>query len=383
MIMEEGKIVVWFKKEGEQVEKGEPLVEIETEKAAGDVEAPVAGTLVKAVAQPGETVPVGALLGVILADGEDADAALKAAEEFRLEKSVLLTPDEPGQIPTRPRSGRRGRISPAAKKFAEDHHLDWEGITGSGPNGRIMIQDVKSALTQSPEDLTVSRQAIPLSPLRKAIARRTKKSIEAPQAALCREIDMTRLLEARRDGVFAPHDSTGRGVSLTAILIKAMSAILREIPILNALLVDDRIQLIPTINIGVVVEIKGGIAVPVIRDTQRKTVREMSTELSRITGEARENTLSERDLTEGTCTISNAGTHGIDLFQPLLNPPEVAALGIGRIREKPIVKEGIIKIGNQAFFCLSTDHRAADAGPAGKFLTRIDEILQHPIDLSQ
>ena len=366
MIMEEGILHAWLKKEGQEVAQGDGIAEVESDKAVNEIQAPASGIVARIVVQEGQTVPVGALLAVISEAGEGTEAvqALVQAESgSRDGAGIPAAAGEPAQALGKPAAvtgapGPGRRISPAARHLAEQNGVDWRKLSGSGPEGRVQIKDVQSALAG-----TMPRG---LSPLRLAIARKTTRSIAAPQAALCREIDLTRLLELRAQGGPA---------SLTALLIGRIAAALRKVPVLNSRLLPEGQALSQAIHLGVVVSTEGGIMVPVIRDVQDKSPEQLHGILADFIRRAREKTLRPEEMEGGTFTLSNAGPLGIDIFQPLLNPPEVAILGIGQIRKRAMVVNENVEVRSTAFFCLATDHRVVDAEPAGEFLRCLDGLL--------
>lgn len=389
MIMEEGFLQAWLVNEGDVVEEGRGIADVESDKTIKALEAPASGVLVKKLAESGATIPVGSILGVIAIAG-DTETLIR---EF-IEKetggardvavgNMAAVPADAGQT-TEARleyahtSGtyathgqREGRhISPAALRMAKSNNVDWTRIEGSGPGGRVQISDVEIAM-KAPES------PIPLSKFRQAIAARTALSIQAPQAALCRQIDLTEFLRYR--AVSSQTDgSEGRRISLTACLIPFITKALLEQPELNCTLTPQGLLAHASVHIGVVAQGSGGIFVPVIRDAQEKSLEQLDVELKALVEKASRNSLSERDMGGGTFTFSNAGSFGIELFQPLLNPPEVAILGMGSIVKRPWVDGETVLPRDVAWFCLTTDHRAIDGGSAGKFLTRLDIILQKP-----
>jgi pyruvate dehydrogenase E2 component (dihydrolipoamide acetyltransferase) len=379
MIMEEGILVTWLKGEGQEVTQGEGIAEVESEKAVKEIEAPAAGVLARIIVKGGETVPVGALLAVISEAGEGTEAVDSLIDgeggSGRDDGPPAPAGEQVKLVGANATGARRlgGRISPAAKYLASQSDLEWRDLPGSGPGGRIQIKDVQSALSQRGA-ARPSTAAIPrgLSPLRQAIARKTALSIQAPQAALCREIDLTRLLELR---AHQRASAKGGSVSLTAFMIERIVAALRKVPVLNSRLLSEGHSLSKAIHMGVVVSTEGGIMVPVIRDAQEKTVQQIHEILSDFVQRAQQKALRPEELEGGTFTLSNAGPLGIDIFQALLNPPEAAILGIGRIRKRPIVVEESVVARSTAYFCLSTDHRVVDAEPAGKFLRYLDELM--------
>ena len=372
MIMEEGFIVSWLKGEGESIEKGDILAEVESEKVTNEIESPGSGILARIVIPEGESAKVGAVVAILASNDESEDdveaciASHTSADTGNVaEDTHTIKPGTSEGTPanvSRFASGRI-RISPAAKKIAEINHVRWREIRGSGPGGRIQVKDIKQAIDGQSN----------LPPLRRAIARRTTKSIEIPQAALCREIDLTRLIEERRR---LKTLATEKEVpSLTASILHYVSRVLLRVPELNGTFQSGVYERASSVQLGVVVAIDGGVVVPIIRDAQEKSIEEIDRDLVSLVSRAGSGKLDEGDLTGSTFTVSNAGMLGIDLFQPLLNPPEVSGLGLGRIKRRPMVVGDEIVIRSTAFFCMTTDHRIIDAAPAGEFLTLFDELV--------
>ena len=391
MIMEEGLVVEWLKKEGEKVAADEPLFVVESEKVTNEATSPVAGVVGAIVVPEGETAIVGQLLAVIIEAGENVSAieeimAQNVAPTTAVQQPLPTTTDaatESRPSPDMQRS-RRKVISPAAKRLAAEEGIDWQTLTGSGPRGRIERKDIQRAiaakevtLVQPPSVATqTGGRAVRLSQMRKTIAHNTLQSIQAPQAALCREIDITPLLALRKDlKTDEPHK---KAPTYTALVVKAVALALQKVPALNARLDVDSIWLYDNAHIGVVVAVEGGVVVPVIHNANQKRLSEIATELDDLTQRARAGTLRTDELTGGTFTISNAGPLGIDLFQALLYPPQVGALGLGRGRQRAVVVDGEITIRTTAYFCVSSDHRAVDGEPIGRFLDHLEAMAAEP-----
>ncbi len=381
MIMEEGMVVEWLKKEGDEIKRDEPILIVESEKVDNEVTAPAEGVLRVIVVDEGETASVGAVLAVIAAADED-EAAIKAILTQAAQQPSPASSSAPASdshppatsaLPPSPSKPRRIVISPAARRLAEDKGIDWQNLQGSGPRGRIERKDVLRAIDAGAKP----GKRLPLSPMRKAIARRTLQSIQAPQAALCREIDITSILRFRRD---LPVGEQGgdKPPTFTAMLVKAAAMALEKTPILNALLEDDSIWLDENVHIGVVVAVEEGVMVPVVRQTNRKSLRDIASELGELIQQARGGRLRSEAMEGGSFTISNAGPLGIDFFQALLYPPQVGALGVGRGRARAVVVDGEVVERTMAYFCVSSDHRVVDAAPIGRFLHDMDEIMQNP-----
>jgi len=368
------------------VSQGEPVAAAETEKAVNEIEAPASGVLARILVGEGVTVPVGGLLAVIRG-AEEPEESVQALIESETKASAPAAAEIPAASPARgaglaapgvpaagssPGAESRPRGSPAARHLAAEASIDWRTIAGSGPGGRVQAGDVLSALAGAPAGAAVPTLPRGLSPLRTAIARTTTLSIQAPQAALCREIDMTALLALRaaagtRGGEKPP--------SLTAYLVHHAAAALREVPVLNSRLLPQGHVLDTAIHVGLVVSTEGGIMVPVIRNVQDRSLAGIDAAIADYVRRAREKSIRSEELEGGTFTISNAGPLGIDIFQPLLNPPQAAILGVGQARSRAVVIDGRVTARQTAFFCLSTDHRVVDAEPAGRFLRILDRLI--------
>jgi pyruvate dehydrogenase E2 component (dihydrolipoamide acetyltransferase) len=403
MIMEEGIVQSWLAEEGDHVQEGKGIAEIESDKTIKEIESPVSGTLARIVVAAGDTVAVGTLIGVIAEDGdteesiqafieserippESASAGSVGASAGSVDASAgpvgasaspvggSASPVGGSAIMTERGQGRH--ISPAAMRLAKNNGIDWTLLAGSGPGGRIQVSDVEKAMLQGGQlDAPVAGKPAPLSKLRQAIARRTALSIVAPQAALCRHVDLTAFLQYRKARLSEPGS---RPVSLTATLLPFIINVLHEVPELNCRLMDGNLVMDDPVHLGVVAQGDGGIFVPVLRDASTRSLAILDQELKELLERSSKNALSDKDMGGSTFTFSNAGPFGIDMFQPLLNPPEVAILGMGSIKKRPWVVGEQVVPRDTVWFCLATDHRAVDGGPAGKFLTRLDECLQNP-----
>ena len=354
--MESGTVVSWLKREGEPVEKDEPLAEIESEKVVNELPAPATGVLHRIEVAADEEAAVGSLLAIIAEPGDNDESVQRVADDH--------APSEEGRADPPARAGRVAS-TPAARRLARDRGVEWRELAGTGPGGRIVLADVQGAL-RSP--LRTTGEVSALTPLRRAIAERTLRSIQAPQAALCREIDLTDLVAAR-DAADLP---------FTACLVKLVALALDDVPQLSAHFVHDAVHTPTEIGIGVVVPAPEGIAVPVIHGAEKITVTEIADELRALSDRAATSTLRREDIEGSTFTLSNAGPLGIDIFQPLLNPPEVAALGVGTLRRRPWVLGDTIVARTTAHFCVATDHRVIDAAPVGKFLDCMESLLADP-----
>jgi pyruvate dehydrogenase E2 component (dihydrolipoamide acetyltransferase) len=362
--MKEGTVVEWFKKEGDTVKKGEPLVEVLSEKATYDVEAPASGVLRKILAEEGADVPVAGTLGIITAPDEEFSEIEAAAPP-------MVEAEEAVAVPERKvveKVDERIIASPAAKRLSKEHAIDLTQIRGSGPDGRIVEEDVRN-LIEKVKAVRQVREVIPLTGIRKTAAERVSISAQtAPQSTITMEVDMSKATEIRRKV----------GVSYTDMLVKAVAKALTEFPIINSTLENEQIKILANINIGVAVATETGLIVPVIRDVNGKTLTEISSTLKELIEKAKQSKLAKEDLTGGTFTITNLGMYGVDVFTPIINPPETAILGVGRIAEKPMAVERQILVRPVMQLSLTFDHRVVDGAPAALFLQKVKQNLESP-----
>jgi pyruvate dehydrogenase E2 component (dihydrolipoamide acetyltransferase) len=352
LTMKEGTVGKWYKKEGDTIEKGEPIVEVISEKATYDLEAPASGILKKILAEAGVDAPVNAVLAFITAPDEiiseaeaQAEERSQAAEE--VEKRVLT--------------------SPAAKRLAKEHGIDLSTVKGSGPEGRISEEDVNRFIEEAKGVLPRVKEIIPLSGFRKTSAERVSMSFRtAPHSTLMMEIDVSKAKEM--------HEKLA--VSYTAILAEATAKTLVEHSIINSTMEDDSIKVFESVNVGVAVATENGLIVPVIHDTDKKSLKEIDALISELTDKARQGKLTKEELSGGTFTVTNLGMYGVDFFTPIINPPEAAILAMGKITEKPVVINGQIEVKPTMMLSLSYDHRIVDGAPAAEFLRKIKEKIE-------
>lgn len=411
--MEEGRLVEWKKQEGDAVAVGDILAEVETDKAVMDLQARAAGVLLKQVAGPGTTVPVGNLVGVIGEKGEDVAAlvgsaakpagkpAAAAAAVPRPAAAAPSTPAAPVAVaaPARPQAvapvqapvpapappradGARVKASPLARKVAADRGVDLAGISGSGPEGRVILRDVESAPaapTAAPGRLVAagaSYEDVPLSQIRKTIARRLAQSIgPVPTFYLTTEVEMDRVWDARA----ALNAGDGAKVSFNDIIIKATALALRQHPACNAWWQDDRIRYWNDVHMSVAVAIDEGLITPVVRHADRKSLREIGAEVRELAARARDRRLTPEEYTGGTFSISNLGMFDIDQFTAIINPPEAGILAVGSIVEKPVVRDGAVVPGRRMRLTMSCDHRVIDGATGAAFLRTLKQMLENPL----
>jgi pyruvate dehydrogenase E2 component (dihydrolipoamide acetyltransferase) len=371
LTMKEGSVVQWFKKEGETVNKGEPLVEVLSEKVTFDVEAPESGMMRKIMVEEGMDAPVNATLAIIAAPDEEIPEIEAAPEPAIKEEETIAAPE----IRTEATVGAEERVlaSPAAKRLAKEHGIDLAQVKGSGPEGRIVEEDVRGFVEATKQPTPRVKEVIPLTGIKKTTAERVSRSMKtAPHSAVVMEVDMTNAVKLREE----------RQVSYTEMLVKAVAVALKKHPFLNSTLTEDeKIRVYEDVNIGVAVATEHGLIVPVVHNADNKSLAEIASKLREIADKAREGKLAKEDVTGGTFTITNLGMYGVDMFTPIINPPEAAILGVGRIVDKPVAEAKQIVIKPMMTLSLSYDHRIVDGAPAAQFLQEIKKILENPRDL--
>ena len=378
--MEEGVLLAWKKREGDPVHAGEALAEIETDKAIMDLEAFASGILRKILVQDGATVMSGTLIGVIGGADEDITAAL--TDTITAAPSVAVGtrttgPPAAGLAPLSPARSEETRViaSPRAKALAADRGIDLSTLSGTGPGGRIVEEDIVNAQPMSKLPAGTDQ---PLSQMRKAIARATTQSKgPVPHFYLTSEIDMEQA-ERFRDQ-FKQNRATHP--SVTDLLIKAVAIALTLHPDINVSFTGRAIRRHGHIDIGIAVGIDDGLITPVIRNCGAKSLDDISTESRTLIDRAREKRLQPQEYTEATFSISNLGMFDVENFIAVLIPPQAASIAVGAIRDVPVVKDGTVKAGRRMKVTLSCDHRALDGVQGAGFLKELKRILEHPSKL--
>ena len=407
--MESGTIVKWLKSEGDKVEKGEPLYELDTDKVTQEVEAEASGVLLKIAISAGE-VEVGRTIAVIGEQGEQVELApSEPAGNGSAALEVSGDPEEEGS-PARAREqdrarGRRasaalsdqmaeirqpagdngGRIkaSPLARRIARERGIDLSAVAGTGPDGRVVAEDVeRTAASGAP--VALPSPALPsegievqqLSSMRKTIARRLTEAWQAPVFQLGITVDMSRALPLRERLV----ELHGEGVkpTISDLITKICAAALMRHRAVNALYKGDAVELYPTANIGIAVAVPNGLVVPVIPGCERKSIAEIAETRAALVGRAREGKLQQADLDGGTFTISNLGMYGIERFIAVLNPPQAAILAVGSIEDKVVPIDGQPAVRPRLELTLTCDHRAVDGATAAEFLRDVKAFLEEP-----
>lgn len=427
--MEEGKILRWIKKEGDEVAKGDAIAEIETEKVNIEVESFAEGVLRKIIVPEGESAPVGAPIALtgtasepIPAEfagdaqaaapersGAQAEAAPVVASTSAREAGQNVTPSvetPAGATPATPPAHENGHqtvsngrifISPIARRIAAEHNLDVRTIQGTGPGGRIIREDVLDALKQQetgaariPAQPAVPAaaageevEAIPLSNMRKTIARRLQQSMQtAPHFYVTMQVDATKLGELRNQiNAYAGTLPQPMKISFNDLIVKAVAAAITHMPEVNVSFDGERLLRKKHVNIGVAVALEQGLIVPVVRDADKRGVLEIASESRRLIDAARAGKLKPEDFQGGTFSVSNLGMYDVDEFTAIINPPEAGILAVGAIVPTPVVRDGQVVVRDIMKMTMSVDHRALDGATAARFLRDVKHLLEEPLGM--
>ena len=439
MEMQDGTIVRWLKQEGDTVEEGEPIVEVETAKLQTELESTAAGVLSRIVAQEGEIVPIRGVLCVIAEPGEGvAQSAAPAAQaSVAPEVATQSAPATNGAaargvqvVPAARRlardrgvdlsqvrgSGPNGRILvadveaaprgpatadapaaegrvpvvPAARRLARENDIDLATVNGSGPQGRILIEDVEAAIAARSAPVPTAAPTasgdgvVPLTGIRGAVATRMLQSIQTTaQVTLTTEANVTEAMRLRR-GLSRHHaEEAGGNIGPLPMVVKATAEALKRHPRMNAIETtaadgQAQVQMLAEINIGIAVALEEGLVTPVIRGADAKSLAQLAAENRDLAARTREGRTRPEEITGGTFTITNLGANEIDGFTPIINPPQVGILGVGRVVEKPVIANGEIAKGETMYLSLTFDHRVIDGAPAAEFLQSVKGLLEDP-----
>jgi len=369
LTMDSGFIEQWFKKEGDPVKEGEPLLEVSSEKITNEVISPVSGILLKILAPEKEEVKVGTVIALIGKEGEKFAEFLEKEEPKRLDVTTEKEEIYATKV-TSLEGERRIKASPLARKIAQEKNLDLSRIKGTGPEGRIEKQDILNflSLASQEEEFQIEK----LSGLRRTIIERLSKSFHNTITLTnITEVDFTEFKKIIKE----------QKVSITSGLIFVLARVLKELNKFNAHFDSEKMEyrLFKNINIGIAVDTERGLIVPVIREVDKLNLKTIHDQLKGLVEKARKGTISESDIKGSTFTITNLGMIRTDFFTPLLNPPEVAILGVGRILKKPCVMEDDkIAIREMGYLSLSYDHRVIDGADAACFLDKIAQYIEKP-----
>lgn len=398
--MEEGTVAKWHKKIGDQIAEGDILADIETDKAVQEFESEDEGTLLYIGAEEGSSMPVEAILAIIGPKGTDVSGIVAGFGKTEKPKEEAAKPTE--EKKAEPANNQEtkaetatagGRIfaSPLAKKLAEEKGIDLSQVKGSGDGGRIVKKDIenytpseKSAAASAAPSAVFNFKAgedrtIPNSQMRKVIAKRLGESkFTAPHYYLNVEIDMENCIDSRNKIKAADPESK---ISYNDIVVKACAMALRKHPQVNSSWTDQQIIIHGNINIGVAVAVDDGLLVPVINNSDFKTLSEISAEVRDLAGRARERKINANEMEGSTFTVSNLGMFGIESFTSIINQPNSCILSVGAIIEKPVVKNGEIAVGHTMKLSLACDHRTVDGATGAKFLQTLRTYLENPVTM--
>jgi pyruvate dehydrogenase E2 component (dihydrolipoamide acetyltransferase) len=379
--MESGTIVKWLKSEGDSVEKGEPLYELDTDKVTQEVEADASGVLLKIAVSEGE-VEVGKTIAVIGDQGEEVSISENGASAPEPATDVQSR-EVRDQTPAVSRRDDGGRIkaSPLARRIARERGVDLAQIEGTGPEGRIVAEDVERAQATAP----ATAPAVPapsgevemrqLTSVRKTIARRLTQAWEAPVFQLVVSADMTQAL-ALVERLRERH--ADERPTVTDVLTRVTAAALMRHRDVNAHYANDEIQIHPSANVGIAVAAPQGLIVPVIRSAERLSIAEIARQRADLVQRTRDNKLKQNDLEGGTFTISNLGMFGIEQFVAVLNPPQVAILAVGASVERVVARDGAFTVVPLMTMTLTCDHRAIDGAVGADFLRTLKQLVENP-----
>ncbi|ABB32970.1 catalytic domain of component of various dehydrogenase complexes [Geobacter metallireducens RCH3] len=413
--MTEGRLVSWKKSVGERVERGEIIAEVETDKATMELEAFASGTLAEQRVKPGELVAVGTVIGVIGAGGEippvapekptpspeepkpspeeskpspqkaepqPTPEATPAAPAGDVPERVMELPEEKASAPAPPEAerGEGERAAPVVRRMARERGIDLSLVTGSGPEGRILQEDLERYLTEkpAPESAVATGEGAegePLSRMRGAIARVTSQAWQTiPHFYETVEIAMEEGVEIVRE-----LKGSGNEVTFNDLVVKAAAMALAKYPRLNASFAGDRIVTHCEVNIGIAVAVDDGLLVPVVKGCQGLALKEIALETVRLADRARSGRISQEEISGGTFSISNLGMFGIDEFAAVIFPPQAAILAVGNVADRPVVRDGRVVAAKTMRVTLSCDHRIVDGAYAARFLGEFRRIVEKPV----
>lgn len=410
MAQDTGKIVEWLKAEGERVTEGEPLVVIETDKAAVDLEAPASGILAQVSAAPGDEVPVAQVIAVILSPDEAANASIAAAKPAPAVDHAPISASVSSSWPTSPTAavasalptaavGRNGQraASPKARRIATEHGLDIHSIRGTGPSGVVLAADVLAVskdvtVVASPAPVVATAPAAPeragerstagesaVSTSWRLMAERTTQSwTSVPHFFLVREVNAGQLVTWRKRAA----EQVSEGVTFTDLLVKIVAEALHRHPRLNATWANGAIVTNEEVNVGIAVATEDGLVVPVIRQAGDMSLRAIARQRADLVSRAQSAQLRLRDLQGGTFTISNLGMYGVDAFSAIINAPQAAILAVGRIVDRVVPVGGQPAVQPTLTLSLSCDHRVVDGARGAEFLATVAKLIEQPSELA-
>lgn len=399
--MAEGVLVRWVKQVGENINKGDVLAEIETDKATVEVESPAGGVVLQLIVNQGDVVPVNAPIAVVGAAGEKVSDQSSVSSKKVADEKPLPAKPEPASVSSTVSTPQASSIvdgpssevkaSPLAKKIARDNNVNLAQLQGTGPGGRVVRKDVESALIssqtskvsslQSPTSspITISREdtVVQLTKLRQAIARRMAESkTSVPHFYVSHEYKMGAVMAMRKQvNEYLPDNEK---LSVNDFIVKAVALALREFPNLNATFAGDKVVRHGAVNVGVAVAVTGGLLTVANKNTDQLTLRQISADIKQKVARARDGKVKPDDIEGSTFSISNLGMYDVENFIAIVNPPEAAILAVGSAREVPVVENGEIKVGWRMKATVSVDHRVSDGAEAAQFMQSLAKYLETP-----
>lgn len=393
--MAEGLLVRWVKQVGDNINKGDVLAEIETDKATVEVESSASGVILQHIVEQGTIVPVNAPIAVVGAAGEKVDAPVASApkQEAKAEEKSA-TQSQPTVAPVSQTSASSDgpiKASPLAKKVAKDNNVNIANVQGTGPGGRVVRKDVEAALSSGSASTSKSSsvatqsvivsyddKVIPTTKLRQAIGRRLVESkTTIPHFYVTHEFKMEALIDMRKQiNAYLPENEK---VSVNDFILKATALALRQFPNLNATIKGTEVIQFGHVNVSVAVTVPGGLLTVVVKDADQKGLRQISAEVKAMAGRAREGKVKPDDVDGSTFSTSNLGMYDVEEFIAIVNPPEAGILAIGSAKETPVVDNGQIKIGSRMKATISVDHRVSDGAEAAQFMQKLAEFLENPV----
>ena len=386
LTMKKGKVISWFIKEGDTVTQGEPLLEVMTEKVNIKVDSPYSGVLYKIIGVQGSSYPISVPLAVLAEEGDDPTSLeIALAEALSVLQAALAggagdTTKKKESKPVKPFAifAGAGKISPRAAKLANKEGVNLGSINGSGPNGKIVEADVLKYIAQVKGETTAELRPIDPMSMRGVIADRMSKSRkEAAHVTLMEEIDLTALKDVRGQLNELGSEKHVK-FSYTDFLVKFTGQALLEFPLVNSRSTLEEIELPSEVNVGVAVALEEGLVVPNLKNVPMLTMEQISAKIKDLATRARNSELNPDEIQHGTFTITNLGSYGVEGFTPIINRPETAILGVGIIKQKPIMVEGRLENRHLMTLSLSLDHRIIDGSLAAEFLGRLKEMLENP-----
>jgi pyruvate dehydrogenase E2 component (dihydrolipoamide acetyltransferase) len=380
MAQETGKVLRWLKQDGDAVAKGEPLLEVETDKVTVEIESPGAGTLASVTVPEGTEVPVGTVIAVVLAPGESVAEPPPVAEtEPRLVREVEAVAAAAVAAPTPGSRPRRRLASPKARRLAEARGIDLDALAGSGPNGAVTAKDVDAIAQSTVPAPATNGDSFEVGTVWRVMAERTTRSWqEVPHFFLSRDVDASRLETWRAAARKRPG---AERVSHTDLLVKLCAEALRRHPRVNASWRDGAIVAGAGVNVGIAVATDDGLVVPVVHHADTLELAELSARRLEIATAARAGHLRPTDVQGGTFTVSNLGMYGVDAFQAIVNAPQAAILAVGRIVDRPVALNGDVVVRPVLTLSVSFDHRVVDGARGAEFLDTLAELIEEPAGL--